>query len=65
MPGNARLWCVVCSRCVSLEPHLLQGKAKNIRVIAKDKYYHVKCYKCEVGICVCMCTCMYSICTYV
>lgn len=44
---------MLCSvLCVSLESHLPQGKAKNIRVIANDKFYHVKCYKCEVCVCV-------------
>jgi hypothetical protein len=44
-----KLFAPPCASCGDgIIPH--SGKAKNMRVLAKDKYYHVRCYKCEVSV---------------
>ncbi|CAI8054446.1 LIM domain-containing protein 1 [Geodia barretti] len=46
-----KLFAPPCSSCGN--PIIPQpGKAKNVRVLVKDRYYHVRCYRCEVCECI-------------
>lgn len=38
--------CSVCAEPIMPEP----GREETVRVVALDKNFHMKCYKCEVGV---------------